>query len=550
MKFESFLEKLYFDKPDFKNYEYNESTEKDPEVSAVVDKYIEVSKKYPPEKLEELGKIPPELIDKLKEIGFFGLFIPKKYGGVGLTLNQYLTVVKNIAKIDMALGIISLAHLSIGMKAIMLFGNEEQKESYLPRAASGEMIFAYALTEPMFGSDAKSVLCTAILSENGEHYVLNGNKTYITNANYSHGMTVFAQLDMEKKGRLGAFIVETGWEGVSIGKELPKMGLHASSTALVTFKDVKVPKKNIIAKEGDGFKIAMTVLNYGRLALGAASSGMLEVSLHDMIKRASSRIQFDKPIIEFELIQEKMVKALIEYEAVWAMTNFTANMLEKNSLAYVTMESSHCKLYGTNRAWETLYEAMQTAGGSGYLSTNPYEKRMRDFRVAPIFEGTTEIHSIYPPVSILRNMAKELFPEGKFSIGAAIKLYMLLFKPSFWCTCDKNKSIKKALKKVKRYAKIFRKMFIRSFFKYGKRLPEKEFLLRRMTTISTQVFALMSMIYKIRYGTVDTKKTELALLYYLENSEKIVSENMRIKADKTEKNIKKIVDYIRHFPKS
>ena len=550
MKFESFLEKLYFSKLNFNDYKYNESPKNDPDVSAIVSKYLEVSKDYPPEKLEELKNIPSELIDKLKNIGFFGLFISKKYGGIGLTLNQYLAVVKEIAKIDMALGIISLAHLSIGMKAIMLFGSEEQKEYYLPRAASGEMIFAYALTEPMFGSDAKNISCTAILSEDKEYYVLNGNKTYITNANYSQGMTVFAQLDKEKKGRLGAFIVETAWEGVLIGKDLDKMGLHASSTALVTFKNVKVPKDKLIASEGDGFKIAMTVLNYGRLALGAASSGMLEVSLQDMVKRASSRIQFDRPIIEFELIQEKIVKAFAENEVVWTMTNFTACMLEKNPAAYITMESSHCKLYGTNRAWESLYEAMQVAGGSGYLKSNQYEKRMRDFRVAPIFEGTTEIHSIYPPVSVLRNMAKIIFPGGKFSVFKAVKLYLLLFKPSMWCTCDKNKVVKKALKKVKRYAKIFRKMFISSFFKYGKRFPEKELLLRRMTTISTQVFALISMVYKIRAGSGDTSKTESALSYYLESSEKIVRDNIRIKPDKTEKKMKKIVDYIGHMSKS
>jgi acyl-CoA dehydrogenase family protein 9 len=288
----------------------------------------------------------------------------------------------------------------------VLFGNAEQKRKYLVPAASGEMIFSYALTEPQTGSDAKNIQTAAAVSEDGSHFILNGSKTYITNANYAGGLTVFAQLDPDKPGFMGAFIVETARDGVTIGKDMPKMGLKASSTAAIQFKDVKVPKENLLGRPGDGFKIAMVILNYGRLALGAASAGMMKQSLLDMNDRAASRTQFGVPINQFELIQEKLVKAKVNGYVASAMTTFTAGMLESNPTATVAIESSHCKLFGTTRAWDTIYDALQVAGGSGYLTTQPYEKRMRDFRVTTIFEGTTEIHSIYPALFVLRALNK------------------------------------------------------------------------------------------------------------------------------------------------
>ena len=187
--------------------------------------YLELIKEYSPEELEKEGKVPAQLWDGLKKIGLFGLNIPKRYGGVGLPLRQYLRVLETMARKDMALAIIPTAHLSIGLKGIILFGNEKQKKQYLTKAATGEMIFAYALTEPNKGSDAQHIETKAELSEDGTHYILNGQKTYITNGGYAGGLTVFAQLDPEMPGFMGAFIVETDWDGVTIGKPMPKMGL-------------------------------------------------------------------------------------------------------------------------------------------------------------------------------------------------------------------------------------------------------------------------------------------------------------------------------------
>jgi acyl-CoA dehydrogenase family protein 9 len=324
----------------------------------LIERFHDISQKFPPSALEKMGKVPKELLEELKTLGFFGLDIPKAYGGLGLSLPQYLRIVEDVATQNLDLGITALAHLSIGTKGIILFGSEEQKRKYLGPAASGNMIFSYALTEPRIGSDAKNIETTAVLDDDGKYYILSGQKTYITNANYAGGLTVFAQLDPQHPGVLGAFIVETAWDGIKIGQEMPKMGLKASSTAAIKFSNVRVPKENLLGQPGDGFKIAMTILNFGRLALGAASAGVMKLSLKDMVKRAERRVQFGVPIHRFQLIQEKIVNAKLNSYAVSAMTKMTVAMLARDPFTSVAIESSHCKLFGTTKAWDTLYDAL------------------------------------------------------------------------------------------------------------------------------------------------------------------------------------------------
>ena len=311
--------------------------EPDDKTRQLIQQFREIQKEYPAAYLDAKGGIPPEAMDRLKQIGFFGLNVPVEFGGLGLDLWQYLQVVEEIVSDNMSLGFTALAHLSIGIKGIVLFGTDAQKKKYLPQAASGEMIFSYALTEPDRGSDAQNIDTTVTLSADGRHYILNGRKTYITNANYAGGLTVFAQMDPNTSGFMGALIVETGWEGVKIGKDMPKMGLKASSTAAIQFKNVKVPVENLLGRPGDGFKVAMTILNYGRLALGAGSSGMMRQSLADMKKRTMTRTQFDVPINRFELIQEMMVHARVNGYIASAITAFSASAAVMPSVSQVSL---------------------------------------------------------------------------------------------------------------------------------------------------------------------------------------------------------------------
>ena len=497
MNFESFLGNIYFGSMDMERFHSFQDIEEDGKTREIVSKYLEVTKKYPPSYLEQQGTIPAELMEELKKIGFFGLNIPEKYGGVGLSLRQYLQVVAEIAGKDLALVLISLAHLSIGCKGIVLFGNQAQKEKYLVPAASGEMIFSYALTEPKVGSDAKHIESKAVLSEDGKYYILNGQKTYITNANYAGGLTVFAQLDSEKPGFMGSFIVETTWDGVKIGKDMPKMGLKASSTAAIQFKDVRVPVANLLGQPGEGFKIAMSILNYGRLALGAGSVGAMNQSMRDMEKQSARRRQFGVEINSFELIQEKMVQARVDSYVASAMTAFTAGMVEDNPQARIAIESSHCKLFGTTRAWNTIYDALQVAGGSGYLATQPYEKRLRDFRVTTIFEGTTEIHSIYPPLFVLRNLNKHMKAVHPSTTSKLVFLLKGLFGKAHWKLRFHQRVMNRAARLAKANGRSVRWLLHAGLLIYGKKIQNKQFFLRRITNLSLHLYGLVAVLAKI-----------------------------------------------------
>ena len=547
MTYENFLINAYFGSLDtdrfnsFREFEANETTQ------GIIQKYLEVNSEYPASYLEEKGTVPADLMKKLGRNDFFGLTIPREYGGVGLSLRQYLHIVEALVSQNMSLGILALAHLSIGIKGIMLFGNEEQKRKYLVPAASGEMIFSYALTEPQTGSDAQNIRTVAAVSEDGNHFILNGSKTYITNANYAGGLTVFAQLDPDKPGFMGAFIVETAWDGVKIGKDMPKMGLKASSTASIQFQDVKVPKENLLGRPGDGFKIAMVILNYGRLALGAASIGMMKQSLLDMADRAASRTQFGVAINQFELIQEKMVKAKVHEYVASAMTAFTAGMLESNPAATVAMESSHCKLFGTTRAWDTIYDALQVAGGSGYLTTQPYEKRMRDFRVTTIFEGTTEIHSVYPALLVLRTLSKRLQADASGRLSQFIALVKEMFRRTRWPFAFDEKTMNRAARFAKSSARRIRLMILVGFLIYGGAITHKEFFLRRITTLSIYIYGIIAVLAKLEAARKSGRSINAdlnVLAYFLEEARQIRKLNQRVFSTRQERLHQKITSEI------
>jgi acyl-CoA dehydrogenase family member 9 len=531
MPAEALMQRIYegiFPKDLFDSFTPFPDSEK---VRNIIEAYRELLRILPPQTLESLGRLPQEMLQEMAGIGLFGLSIPTAYGGLGFNTWECMKVVEQMVRLDMAAALASLAHLSIGVKGIELFGNESQKQKYLVTAASGEMIFSYALTEPRIGSDAQHIETRAELSPDGSHYLLNGQKTYITNANYAAALTVFAQMDPARPGFMGAFIVETGWAGVKIGKDMPKMGLKASSTAAIRFRDVSVPTENLLGRPGDGFRIAMTVLNYGRLALGAASVGMMRQSLEDMGKRSSARVQFGVPIREFPLIQEKLARAKVNNFVSAAVNDFTAVLLENNPKGNLAVETSHCKLLGTTRAWDTLYDAFQVAGGSAYLATNPYEKRLRDFRVATVFEGTTEIHSIYPALTALRNLSKEGRQVGTKPFSRVRFFLTKLFQRAEWPLELKDRTLKKASNLARANARTIRRLLLLGSVVYGKKALEKQFFLRRVTTLSLYFYGLVAVLAKLaseeKAGLL--KKDDLTLLgYFLEEVEEIRKQNRRL----------------------
>ncbi len=511
--------------------------------------YDSLMKDYPPLELEEKGFLPETLIAELGKIGIFGLLVPKEYGGLGLSLSEYLLVVQHISRSDVAVALTPLAHTSIGIKGLLLFGSEDQKRRFLPEAATGETIFSYALTEPKIGSDAQHIETRAELSADGSYYTLNGQKTYITNGGYAGGFTVFAQMDASKPGFMGAFIVERQSEGLRVGPNMKKMGLKASSTTMVGLVDVKVPAANLLGKPGDGFKIAMTILNYGRLGLGAGSVGAMEQSLSDMLARSANRVQFGVPIASFELIREKLARAKAHGFAASCLTYFTAKLLEAHPLLNVAEESSHCKLYSTTRGWDSLYDALQTAGGAGYLATQPYEKRMRDARVTTVFEGTTEIHSIYPALFHARDLGKALKKAGPLE-GLRIVAGARLGGPS-----HRSLKVMAPLREGLAFAagnlRVFRRNAIRALSRYGASISGREYLLRRLSALSMDAFVLVACASYIQQQSEAGKDVSEFLelyAYLLEEARSNARSNRSFEDSGVERASRKIADRLSSHP--
>ena len=291
----------------------------------------------------------------------------------------------------------------------------------------------------------------------------------------------------------------------------------------------------------------MVILNYGRMALGAASAGMMKQSLSDMAERSASRTQFGLPINKFELIQEKMVKARVHGYAASAMTAFTAEMLETNPTALVAVESSHCKLFGTTRAWDTIYDALQVAGGSGYLTTQPYEKRMRDFRVATIFEGTTEIHSMYPAMFALRTLGKRFQAQASSKLSQLMMLVKAAFGRNDWSLTFNDQTMKRAARFARSNARRIRLMILAGFLIYGRSISQKQFFLRRVTTLSLYLYGIIAMLAKVetaRKSGHDVSADLDVLAYFLEEARQARKLNWRLFPVRQEKLHRRIASEI------
>ena len=341
--------------------------------------------------IDENHEIPAAVMTGLKELGLFGLQIPTEYGGAGLSTTGYARVTQEIAGIDQSIAMTLAAHQAIGLKSILLFGSEEQKRRYLPKLATGEMVAAFALTEPSAGSDAAAIQTRADRHPDGG-YVLSGSKIWITNGDFADLFTVFARTSAQEEGakpRITAFLVERGM-GVKSGPNKKKLGIHGSSTAAVSFDDVRVPAENVIGEVGRGYGVAMAVLNSGRLGLASGAVGGARRLLRLAVERAQERKAFGRAIGEFGLIKDKIATMMAATYALESMTYLTTGLVDSKAIDY-SVESAICKVFGSETLWTVANETMQIAAGAGYMQDFPYERWLRDSRVHLIFEGTNEI---------------------------------------------------------------------------------------------------------------------------------------------------------------
>jgi acyl-CoA dehydrogenase family protein 9 len=387
-----------------------------------VDKYAQSNINSP--QMDKDAKIPQEILDGLASLGLCGLGVSEEYGGLGLDTTLYARVFSEIAGIDGSIATTLGAHQSIGYKALVNEGNEEQKKKWLPKLASGECWAAFCLTEPGSGSDAYSIKTKAIKNADGT-YTITGQKLWITNAGLAGFYSVFAKTDHEIDGKtvekISCFIVEKEREGISFGEKEDKMGIRASETRAVYFDKVTVPASNVIGEPGQGFKIAMNVLNTGRLSLGSGSVGGMKAILKLATAQAKTRKQFGDYIANFGLIQEKLATMAANIYASESIVYMTTGKITQG-MSEFSHESAICKIYCSEKLWQTIDMATQIGAGNAYMREYPYERIMRDVRINLIFEGTNEILRIFTALSGIKGPSDNLKELGKITdISKAIQ---------------------------------------------------------------------------------------------------------------------------------
>ena len=348
---------------------------------------------------DETGEFPLDAVKKLGEMGLLGVIFPAAYGGAGLGYVDYVLAIEELSAVDGSLGLTVAAHNSLGTNHIYIAGTEAQKKKYLPLLTSGEWLAAWALTEPGSGSDASNAHTTAT-KRNGS-YVLNGNKTFITNGHYADVVVVIAVTDKSKGTHgLSAFVVERNTKGFRPGRKENKLGLRASDTSELIFEDCEIPEENLLGAEGEGFIDAMRVLDGGRISIAALSLGIARGALDSALKYVKERRQFGKAIAEFQGIQWKLADLATELDAARLLTQRAAVL--KDHGRKVTLESSMAKLFASETAVHICNEAVQLFGGYGFIKDYPAEKFYRDVKLCTIGEGTSEIQRMVIAREILK----------------------------------------------------------------------------------------------------------------------------------------------------
>ena len=462
------------------------------------------------ERIEEGGIdhdqiLAPALLDELKEMGLFGLIIPTEYDGLGLSNTGYARLFERIAATSASIGVTLGAHQSIGLKGILLFGTEEQKQRYLPDLALGEKIAAFCLTEPSSGSDAASIRMRAELSEDGEHWVLNGSKMWITNGGFADVFTVFAQtpveLEGETKDRITAFIVERDFGGIESGPEEHKLGIKGSSTTTLHFDDCKVPTANVLGEVAGGFKIAMTILNNGRFGLAAGCVGGGKRLIREAAAYATQRKQFNKPISEFGLIQQKFATMALDVYAAESMTYMTCGLMDRGGRDYA-IEAAMSKVFASEMMWTVSNECLQIMGGLGYSREYAFERFVRDSRINLIFEGTNEILRLFIGLSGIQAPGKHL-RELVGALKDPLENYSMLLTELVNRVRERviNEELDRAHPKLKRAAVLieekadaFGQVVERLLRHYGKKIIDEQMLMARIADVAIDLYAMVAVV--------------------------------------------------------
>jgi acyl-CoA dehydrogenase family protein 9 len=487
------------------------------------------------------GAQPKEYLEALKEMGLFGLIVPEEFGGLGLTNSGYSRVLQQTSRLDASTSLTIGAHSSIGMKGLLLFGNKSQKEKYLPKLASGEMIAAFCLTEAGAGSDAASIKTTASKHSDGS-WTLSGEKIWITNGAFADFFTVFAKTDTDK-GKMTAFIVERAFTGVSNGPKEDKMGIRASATTTVRFDNVKVPAENVLFEEGQGFKVAMAILNNGRTGLGGGCVGAMKECIDNATKQAADRKQFGKPINSFGLIQEKLALMNVDCFAAESVVAMVGSLIDRGSEDY-SIEAAISKIFATEALWRVVDEALQIAAGNGFMREYPYERVVRDSRINRIFEGTNEILRLYVALSGFKEAGDSLKAVKKgFSeiFSDPIKGFGVLTKFAGKKISQVSKIGRAEIKKIhpalKEQGEIFEHLVSRVsksidflLVKLGKKIIDEQIQTKRIAECIIDLFVGLCVLSRVTAILEKEKTNEEALLIatlFTEQAKRRIESNLR-----------------------
>ena len=349
--------------------------------------------------IDEQERFPLETVEKMAKLGLMGMPVPVEYGGAGATNQMYTMAVEELSKVCATTGVVLSAHTSLCIAPIMENGTEEQKQKYVPRLASGEWIGAFGLTEPNAGTDASGQQTTAVLE--GDEWVLNGSKIFITNAAYANVYIVIAMTDKSQGTRgISAFIVERDAPGFSIGKKEKKMGIRGSATCELIFENCRIPKDNLLGKLGGGFPIAMKTLDGGRIGIAAQALGIAQGALDETVKYVKERKQFGKPLAAFQNTQFQLANMETKVQAARLLVRSAA--YKKDQKMPYSADAAMAKLYAAETAMEVTTKAVQLHGGYGYTREYPIERMMRDAKITEIYEGTSEVQRMVISSKLLK----------------------------------------------------------------------------------------------------------------------------------------------------
>ena len=480
-------------------------------------------------KFDKEKKLPDEIIKSMKEMGLFGLIIPEEFGGSAFNQTFYTRTLELLNTWDASVTLTAGAHSSIGLKGLYLYGNQKQKEKYMPKLATGEMIASFALTEPGAGSDAAAIKTRAV--KQGDYYLLNGSKLWITNGGMADFFTVFAKEEVHGEDKITAFIVTRDLGGITHGAEEQKLGIKASSTVEVYFKDVKVPLENVLGEPGDGFKIAMGILNQGRMGLAGGAIGAIRGVYNETVAYTKARKAFGHSICEFEVIQNFLTQITMDIYACESMTYLATSFVDKGNMDY-SIEAAICKIFVTEASWRCLNTSMQIHGGNGYMVEYGIERKLRDARIGLIFEGTNEILRLFvaatgikDPANGYKRFNNEIHDILKVKLDHAIERFGFLSEFVF-NEVKKNvfiehlegfdPELEDECECLSDATKILTTLASLSIRKYGKKLLDKQLKLINIADIAIDTFLISAVLSRVntviqQYGGTEKNSDEIEI---------------------------------------